>query len=290
MKRYLFICGIYCFCLPLFLNAQKVKTVKGTYDYLLPENQSIEEGKRIAVERAKLQALADEFGTLISQLNTTVIEQRNATSSTQFSSLGSSEVKGEWLQDSRPPVINILSEQNQILIHTEVWGKARALSRAPITFTAQLLRNGTEAKYESLTYKADDNMYLLFRSPIDGYLSVYLVDNFPIANILLPYPGNHNPTFVRAGKEYCFFSPDKAERELRSSTVKYKLTATQQIEYNRLYLIFSPNKFYKSADEKTSTQFLPSSLSYEKFDKWLFRTRNWDPEMQVGYIDIRIEK
>ena len=59
--------------LPLTFYAQKVKKVCGEYTYYVPANQSLEQAKNIALDRAKIKALADEFGTVVSQTNSTVI-------------------------------------------------------------------------------------------------------------------------------------------------------------------------------------------------------------------------
>ncbi len=85
--------------LPLTVLAQRVKTVEGEYTYHAPENVTIEQARRIALERAKIQALADEFGTIVQQQNITRVENNNGESTTDFFSVGGSEVKGEWLAD-----------------------------------------------------------------------------------------------------------------------------------------------------------------------------------------------
>lgn len=87
--------------------AQKAITVKGEYLYQLPENVSLEEGKRIALERAKIQALADAFGTVVSQRNSTVVENTNGQSSVDFLSLGGSDVRGEWIETVGEPLFQI---------------------------------------------------------------------------------------------------------------------------------------------------------------------------------------
>ena len=51
--------------LSLPVMAQKTKTVEGEYTYYAPENVTPEQAKRIALERAKTQAIADEFGTIV---------------------------------------------------------------------------------------------------------------------------------------------------------------------------------------------------------------------------------
>jgi hypothetical protein len=48
--------------LSLSAFAQKVKTVEGEYTYYAPENVTVEQAKITADDRAKIQALADEFG------------------------------------------------------------------------------------------------------------------------------------------------------------------------------------------------------------------------------------
>lgn len=58
---------------PLYISS-KIEKVHGEYTYHVPDNVSLEEGKRTALERAKIQALADAFGTLVSQNNSTIVK------------------------------------------------------------------------------------------------------------------------------------------------------------------------------------------------------------------------
>ena len=78
--------------------AQKVKTVEGEYTYYAPENVTMEQAKRTALDRAMIQAIADEFGTIVTQQNATRVENQNGRSDIDFLSIGGSEVKGEWLE------------------------------------------------------------------------------------------------------------------------------------------------------------------------------------------------
>ncbi len=50
--------------------AQKMQKVTATYTYYAPENVTLEEAKRTALDRAKLSAIADAYGTLVTQSNT----------------------------------------------------------------------------------------------------------------------------------------------------------------------------------------------------------------------------
>lgn len=97
-------------------SAQKIKKVDAEYIYHAPENVSLEEAKRIALERVKLQAIADEFGTVVSQSNFTTVTNRNGQSDVDFLSLGGSEVKGEWIETIGEPEYAISYEQNMLVI------------------------------------------------------------------------------------------------------------------------------------------------------------------------------
>lgn len=52
---------------------QREMTVRGEYIYNVPKNISSEEAERIAIERAKITAIADAFGTIVSQNNSTFV-------------------------------------------------------------------------------------------------------------------------------------------------------------------------------------------------------------------------
>ena len=134
--------------LPLTVFAQRVKTVEGEYTYHAPENVTIEQARRIALERAKIQALADEFGTIVQQQNITRVENSNGESTTDFFSVGGSEVKGEWLADEDEPEYKISYVDNMLVVTCRVKGKARELVSAKIDFQARVLRNGTEDRFE----------------------------------------------------------------------------------------------------------------------------------------------
>lgn len=60
---------------PIF--SQKMKTVEGEYTYHAPENVTLEEAKRTTLDRAKIQAIADAFGTIVSQNNATSVHNHN---------------------------------------------------------------------------------------------------------------------------------------------------------------------------------------------------------------------
>ena len=196
--------------LPVF--AQQVKTVEGEYTYYVPETVSRDEGKRIALERAMIQALADEFGTIVSQINATQIENRNGHSDIDFTSIGGSELKGEWIETIGEPVYDIKYEGDMLIISVKVKGRARELTTANIDFKARILRNNPEDKFESDQFRSGDDMYMSFISPVSGYLAVYLVDADGQANCLLPYRDQQTGVYpIKANHKYLFFNAKKMQ-------------------------------------------------------------------------------
>lgn len=285
----------YIFILLIFLSsvalAQGTKKVCGSYIYYAPENVSVEEAKRTALERAKITALADAFGVLVSQNNTTLLSNNNGETDTRFFSLGGSEVKGEWIETLDEPEYHISYEQNTLIVKVSVCGKAREIVHADIDFTAKLLRNGTELKYESTEYRNGDDLYLYFQSPIDGYLTVYLLEELSqTVYCLLPYQASGDGAVsIKHDTPYVFFSVDKALNN-PSLVDEYVMTCSNEKEYNTVYIIFSPNRFVKANSKDSDVEILPRQLSLDVFQKWLSKGRNRDKEMRVERKFIMIEK
>lgn len=288
IRRYLILLPLLAFT--IVLQAQKIVKVHGHYIYQLPENVSLEQGKRIALERAKIQALADAFGTIISQSNSTVVENSNGKSSVEFLSLGGSDVKGEWIETVGVPTFQILSDNGILAINVEVLGKAREIKRAEINYDARLLRNGTEKKFESDEFRSGDDLFLYFQSPVNGYLAVYLFDHVAQQVFcLLPYRSSAAPTYkIEHDRPYMFFSAQHTENN-EQEVDEYTMTCSHSTEQNTLYIIFSPNLFAKPNTETVSTT-LPRQLDYPEFQKWLAKCRTKDSDMQVETKVITIKK
>jgi hypothetical protein len=277
---------------PASLFAQKTEKICGEYTYRAPENVSLEQAKQIALERAKLEALSEKFGTTVSQNNATMVRNENEKSDVRFLSLSASEVKGEWLEDVKVEYENPYVEQGMLIVKVSVCGKARKITGAGIDFSAKILRNGTEAKYESDHFKEGDDLFLLFQSPVDGYLAVYLVDETPTAFRMLPYAGDASGRVpVKGGKEYLFFSSKHVAHSEAHSVAEYTMTCDKQTERNFIYTVFSPNEFTKANDilSEGETVLLPE-LPFDEFQKWLVKNRTKDKDMKVEIKSITIKR
>ena len=270
--------------------SQKIERVYAEYTYYVPENISLDEGKRTALERAKIQALSDAFGTIVSQSNSTIVKSDNGKSDVDFLSLGGSDVKGEWIETVGEPKFNIFYDKGMLVVNVSVEGKARAITTSRIDLNVKVLRNGTDIKYESDEFHDGDDLYLYFKSPVNGYLAAYLLDeSTQEVFCLLPYRSSGEPAYkITHDKPYIFFSAEK-DKESLCEVDEYTMTCEKAIEQNTLYIIFSPNMFTKANTEEESYG-LPRQLSLNEFQRWLSKCKIKDALIQEKYYQINIKK
>lgn len=271
--------------------SQKTEKVTATYTYYVPENITIEEAKRTALEQAKISAIADAFGTVITQNNSTVVVNQNGQADSRFFSLGGSEVKGEWLETIKEPQYIIRYEGDMLIVSVEVIGRIREIENSGIDFTAKILRNGTEEKFENCEFKSGDDMYLYFKSPVDGYLTVYLLDETTQeVYCLLPYKKLGKGTYyIEHDRPYVLFST-KDEPENPSIVDEYTMTCSHDVEFNNMYVVFSPSSYAKTNVDEVSDKTLPNRVSYKNFQNWLNKQKTKNPQLGVRVIIIKISK
>ena len=272
--------------------AQKIQNVYGEYRYVVPDNVTMAEARRTAEKRARTEAIAEAFGTVITQSNSTVIKNDTGKSTVDFLSLNESDVKGEWLSNTRDTEFQFLVDEytGQQVVICRVWGKAREIVAAKVDFTAKILRKEADPAFESETFKNGDQFYLYFSSPTDGYLAVYMVDAEQTAYCLLPYMNDTDgQARIVGGREYIFFSIDKAERDERPVVDEYVMTTPRSVEHDNIYIIFSPNEFTK-ANDLYATDGLPRQLNFADFHKWLTRCRTRDAQMTMVQKVVTIKQ
>lgn len=271
--------------------AQKMQQVTATYTYYAPENVTLEEAKRTALDRAKITAIADTFGTLVTQNNSTVVTNQDGESDSRFYSLGESEVKGEWIETTKAPVYDIRYDGNMLAVSVTISGKIREIISASIDVVAKILCNGMEEKFESSDFRSGDDMYLYFKSPVDGYLTVYLLDKTEQeVYCLLPYKTSGEGAYrIEHDRPYILFSA-KNEPNNPDMVDEYTMTCVQKVEINDIYVIFSPNPFTKANTNESKDDVLPRQLSYEGFRKWIVKNRKRDNQISITNKQIKIKQ
>lgn len=294
-RRLLYLAMTLMFLPPTYAQAQRTqrtqsqRTVKvcGEYTYIdVPQDMTLAQARQEALNRAKIAALAQEFGTSIMQRNVTQMENSasgngEAQTTIDFQQLSLSEVRGEWVEDIGEPTYSTTYQDGMLIVKVEnVCGYARAVERAKVEFQAKILRNGLTDDYESDAFKSDNDMYLKFSTPVSGYVAVYLVDESRTAYCLLPYANDPDGSMaVKNNRDYLFFSRERADYDVPAQIIdEYVLSATAPSVTNDLYIIFSPTEFTKAHDGE-SGELLPRSLPSAEFQNWLGRTERTDPKM-----------
>lgn len=287
-----FILFIALFLVAFSVSSQKINKVSAKYTYYAPETMSVDEAKRTALKYAKIQAMADEFGTAVSQSTSLIASEKNGASDENFFSIAETDVKGEWLETIGEPVYDIRFEDHHIAVTCQVKGKVREVVNAKVEFIAKPLRNGTSLKYESANFKDGDDLYLYFQSPVDGFLSVYLLDETSQkVYSILPYKNeNISATPVIGNKEYIFFSVKEADKDMRSKVDEYNLNCNLDREYSTLYILFSPSLFGKRNGFEALHEDIPKCISYRDFKQWISKVMAKDNKIQITQISITINK
>lgn len=284
MKRFIlfvFTIGVVSVC---NLAAQRIISDRYTWRYVLSDTETLKQAEVEAVKQAKTQMIARHFGTMVGATTALTISE-NVSSITY----GETEVRGIWLEDLAAPVINRMVLNGHFVLEVIVSGKIKEYASTPIDLKCEVLKNGTDLKYASTEFNHGDRLYLSFKTPVDGYLAVYLGDRESV-NCLFPYNGLPADTMkVNAGEEYVFFSRSKPGRFDPFSIQEYPLGCSPgtDMEMVRLYVIFSPNKFAKASDNAEGRL---RTLPFEDFHSWLSKIRRIDSDMNLLPFDITIRR
>lgn len=268
--------------------------VSGESVFVVPETMSIAEARTVAASRARIDALAGKYGTLVASMNTVGMSDGTVN---RFSMLGTSEVKGVWLKDTREvwQRMELDEATQQLYIRTKVWGKARPLTVAATPVVVETISDDGDTGSTATEFRNGEKFYLHFRSATDGYLAVFLIDESGSVFTCLPYPSQRQNTVpVRKSADYVFFSKRRPAAVTAESDIRqYFLTAEKDMEQNRLCIVFSPNDFTLALDEKQGVSANGQQVgrySFDDFNEALFRQRMADGRMQVVFKDIVIRK
>jgi len=281
MRRLVF--SIILMVFALVCHAQKTVNVSGEYRYVVPENVSITDAKNIAIERAKNEALAKEFGTVVSQTNTSTMQTVDGKVETNFLSIGGTESKGIWLSDTKEPEISILYENDVMVVVAKVFGKAREIKNSETELEVTILCNGTKSD----NFKNNDFLSVDFKAASEGDVAIFLRnDNIddPVY-CLLPYENeNGEPRAVKSNATNTFLSTKDPIYPYSEETI---LVTDKIIEINKIIIVFSKNKFDIPLSEHGE---FVDEIPAEKFNKWLRKNRINDETMQVIEKTVEIRK
>lgn len=261
-----------------------LKTVHATYVYHAQAEMSVEQARQTALHRAMSQALADEFGMLVSQSSVTSLNDTDGQTTTRLTVNGQSEVRGEWLETIGEPKFDISFSNGLTIVKVEVKGRAREIDFSRPMFSAATLQ-GSELTSD---FNDGDAVYLKFEAPRAGFVAVYLADNLHgEVYRLLPYALLPNKAVaVDGGRQYTFFNRDEASDP--AVTDELELTSASSLELNDIYVLYSPLDF-QLPPIGNSSGYEVRSIPLNEFNKWLAASRihNRDLQLKTIYITIK---
>ncbi|MCM1336370.1 MAG: DUF4384 domain-containing protein [Candidatus Amulumruptor caecigallinarius] len=268
--------------------AVELRTVSATYTFHAPEQMSVEQARHTALQRAINEALAAEFGTMVTHATSTMVDVSGESADNRLIATARSEVRGEWIATIGEPTYDVTVHDGFITVTVTVKGKAREIDFTRPAFSATTLCNGRPAT----DFHDGDTMTLDFEAPSDGYLAVYL-DDLSAGNAirLIPYILDGNTAMkVEGGRHYRLFSRRDSDSPARVDEVE--MAAAGPIELNELHVIYSPGNFALPPVEPSSTGYTPRTIPGKRFHGWLASTRtlNADLQLQTIYITIKNTK
>ncbi len=305
---------IFIIFFPLILSAQKkdIVTTEGTAQIELLKTKSQLDTEKEAEELATINALERAFGKVIIMGNSTYIKNLNTGKQTEtmsvFNMLANTMVKGEVIEvinkkfTDIPGIKTIDGKKINITeVKCDIKIKAKELSEPPIDIISFPLAC-KNIRCETTSFYDNDILYLYFKSPSSGYLSVFLDDNknsfrlLPYQNMPVKYEDGMP---ISADKEYILFSTDHEHNYIDDKDFiedTYLLDAESAQDMNRLFIIFSKRPLNKpelkdnTKFEKSQGYTLPKALKSEDFQNWLQKNRIFRKDIQVKMIDITISK
>jgi len=301
MKKILFILTI-IICLPLLLVAQKepkVVTTSGKAQVTITEDLSVKQCKEKAKQLAIIDAIQNAFGTVIEQGNATYISNVQTGSKietqTRFNTIANTLVKGEMVELLKEEYTELKGDKKNNITdwRCEVKIKAREIVDVPVSFETFTL-SGNKKNNRATDFMDGDDMFLYFKSPVSGYVTVF-VDDTKISSRMLPYktvPATmENGMPVEGDKEYIFFSKNNDVYKDKGAILDelYLVCETPPMESWRIFVIFSKDPLNKpSLSDKVKSEL--KDLSSEEFQRWKNSNSTTRKDMQVQILDISIKK
>ncbi len=284
------------------------------------EKESKEEAQKRAEKYARVNALEKAFGTVIVQGNSTYVKNVNTgqkvETKTSFSMIGNTTVGGEIVEvlkcefkEKKRKYKKGREKISDIFITCQIKIHAKKLSEAKINFEAATLATHSK-KAMTERYKNGDDMFFYFRTPVSGYLSIYVdITGSGLTQRILPYsevpPKYENGMFVKADQDYIFFSGQKEHDYFAEDYVvpdEIVAAAEADQELWRFFIIFSKEPLNKpklkegmaedalTLAEQEKKYTVPKEIKSEDFQRWLIRNLSIRDDFQREIIDVVVEK
>lgn len=279
---------------PLF--AQKIVNSNGEANIRVEQSMSVDEAYEMAEQLAKIDAIENAFGTYTEQQMDMTIRDGQ----TSFDIIGTTKVLGEWVETTNKKFTeNFNTEDTKYgrrdvkYIKCNIRGKVRkSIVKAKLEHE---ILNAPYLHARTQEFLNDEQLYIYLKSPVDGFLSIYLDDGTNAFRLL---PDTYSPrlygsgVYIKGDLEYFFFAPNRNSLP-QQDVEEYEMFTNKEIEHNYIHIVFSEQKFVKpilKGKEKDEEKVLPKSLTTKKFKEWLSENRASSESFQDIMVNVSIEE
>jgi hypothetical protein len=280
------------FC-SFILAAQETKIALGTHILRIEKNMTELEAMANAKEAAKINAIENAFGVLISEnnyLQTKQVKIGNEVKQQQvFNSISSAVLHAEWLKTIWEKDSIYTTSDGYRWIKYQINGEVKKLNKVPFEPEVYAL-NCPKTSCKTETFNSEENLYLSLKSPKKGHIAVYLNDGAN-TSLLLPYNKSENQSsfLVNADQSYILFDP----KENKQADL-IELFAETELEIHELIVLFSEKEISKPVLETATLSnkngyLLPKKLNNTSFERWIQTYRGFDKNIQIKTIKILIK-
>lgn len=286
------------------VSAQEVIKAEGFAQIRVEDFMSKEEAREQAREQAMINAIESAFGAYVEKDADIDIEDGKA----RFKIIGHTWVRGDWLKtisekfdEGKRKIRGRQDKEDEVWISCRIAGKIREINY-PETALEFTPLNCPDLVCRTYDFKDGEPFYLFFRTPVDGFLSIYITDELKRVYRLLPYqkmPEEYvNAVPVFADDPYLFFLSEDGQDYFPGfssmMTDEIIMNTSQQQEFLNLFVVFSTSDFNKplldGEEEIERSYVMPKSLNLEKFNDWLADNRIKDPAFLYKRVTLTIKK
>jgi hypothetical protein len=263
---------------------QKVKFESVTESMRLESNISLDACKKKLLESARINAVIQAFGEVVMQGNAMYVRNiqdgTEAKSQTVFNQISDTYVNGEWLEDVNEPEYKKIAKNNEDWLEIKLKCKVRELPKNKIEFEVKTL-SCPEIKCKTDVFNDGQDFFVSFKSPVDGYLTVYLeVPEEQMSYRIFPYKSQKAATCVKINgdEDYVLFS-DKVKKfnsNVAIDNLILSLSDGKSAEQNALVVLFSPLEINDKPVLQCESPELPMSVSIKEFESWILKTKRKD--------------
>lgn len=281
----------------LMLNAQKIVNTSGSAQVRMEGNMTENATYEQAENLAKINAIESAFGTYTEQQMDMTIKD----GMTSYNIIGTTKVKGDWIKTTDIRFKEDFKKEKTDFGYTNtkyvtclIKGKVRkSLPKATIEYE---ILNHPDLLSRTHSFYHEEQLYVYFKSPVKGFLSIFLEDDEAVYR-LLPYM-NMSDNYqsgvpIKSDTDYLFFSPVDNPFPGNPVDEPRLLTLKTDIEYNFIYIVFSEDEYVKPMLDNSilvENRIIPKQLSIKKFQQWLANNRASLESFQDIKVKVSIEQ